>query len=246
MLILSKQKDYYDGVVGTMGVDKTIVYERQITEIENPDRPTMFKRHPFWWSSNPHSPFLQLDEFRTINKEFRTKYEHSGYFILGFCGKLYVGWKLYKEVKKQGYPNFNLITTITYDFDEIKKIIKSKNRHGNMEDLVNYIKTYDAMQFFRDLNAPAFVYDADYHRNSIYEYTGIKSTAGTRFAVNPILKDYEFYKVFDAFQAFQEVQMFMGGVLGRGEKPITEVADKYKITQHGFDKFSFRKDKQIK
>jgi hypothetical protein len=36
--------------------------------------------------------------------------------------------------------------------------------------------------------------------------------------------------------------MFMGGVLGKGEKEIIEVADKYKITQHGFDyKWSFRK-----
>jgi hypothetical protein len=40
--------------------------------------------------------------------------------------------------------------------------------------------------------------------------------------------------------------MFMGGVLGAGEKEITEVADKYKITQHGFNKFSFRKDKEVK
>ena len=28
MYIIAKNKDYYDGVAGTMGIDKTIVYER--------------------------------------------------------------------------------------------------------------------------------------------------------------------------------------------------------------------------
>ena len=36
--------------------------------------------------------------------------------------------------------------------------------------------------------------------------------------------------------------MFLGGVLGIGEKEIIEVDDKYKIPQHGFDKWSFRKE----
>jgi hypothetical protein len=40
--------------------------------------------------------------------------------------------------------------------------------------------------------------------------------------------------------------MFMGGVLGAGEKEIVEVEDKYKITQHGFNKWSFRKEPQKK
>ena len=60
--------------------------------------------------------------------------------------------------------------------------------------------------------------------------------------LNPHYNDYEFYKVFDSFTAFQEIQMFMGGVLGSGEKEIVEVADKYKIGQHGFDKWSFRRE----
>ena len=52
----------------------------------------------------------------------------------------------------------------------------------------------------------------------------------------------EFYKVIDAFTAFQEISMFIGGVLGIGEKEIVEIEDKYKIGQHGFDKWSFRKE----
>ena len=61
-----------------------------------------------------------------------------------------------------------------------------------------------------------------------------------------MLKDYEFYKKFDSFAAFQEIQMFLSGVLGNKENEIIVVSDKDKIAQHGFDKFSFRKDKEVK
>ena len=67
-------------------------------------------------------------------------------------------------------------------------------------------------------------------------------TRNIKFFINPNLKNYEFYKIFDTFQAFQEIQMFLGGVLGAGEKNIIEVEDKYKIAGHGFNKWSFRRE----
>jgi len=54
----------------------------------------------------------------------------------------------------------------------------------------------------------------------------------------------EFFKIVDPFTAFQELSMFIGGIMG-GKSPIMiEVADKDRIAKHGFDKFSFRKEKQ--
>ncbi len=38
MYIIAKNKDYYDGVVGSVGMDKTIVYERVIDEIESNEK----------------------------------------------------------------------------------------------------------------------------------------------------------------------------------------------------------------
>ena len=35
MYIIAKKKDYYDGVVGTMGIDKTIVYNRETKIFDN-------------------------------------------------------------------------------------------------------------------------------------------------------------------------------------------------------------------
>ena len=89
---------------------------------------------------------------------------------------------------------------------------------------------------FRELNTPVFIYDSERR----------KPRTSDALTIDPILKDYEFYKVVDAFQAFQEISMFIGGVLGRGEKEIIVVEDKYKIAQHGFDKWSFRKEPETK
>ena len=76
-------------------------------------------------------------------------------------------------------------------------------------------------------------YGFDLH-NSGHDYRGLT------VITNPCLKDLQFYKVKDAFSAFQELSMYLGSQLC--PKPeIDDVADKFKITGHGFDaKFSFR------
>jgi hypothetical protein len=235
MLIISKKKDYYDGVVGTMGIDKTLVYDREIIEVEEKNFPSIFQRKGFSWKKSKDSVFLNIGNHTIKNEQYKN-YQNCSNFIIGFCGKLYIGWKLYHENRKV-YPEI-LTTTITYDFDLIKTIVDNKGWYGSIEEHYNYIKNYNALQLFRNFKAPIFIYDSDYNRISIGHYY----RRDEKLFINPNLSDYQFYKIFDSFQAFQEISMFMGGVLGHGEKEIIEVADKYKIEQHGFDyKWSFRK-----
>jgi hypothetical protein len=244
MLIISKKKDYYDGVVGTMGVDKTIVYNRDTIELENRDIPNAFKgKNTFWGVKFRENPFHALS-YVSIKKEYKDICDEHAHFIIGFCGKLYIGWKLYREIITETHA---ISTDISYNIDFMKTILEPKSWHNNLADNINYVLSYDALPIFRELKAPVFIYDGDFGRTSFDRKRSIYNSFKPKFFVNQLLKDYEFYKVFDTFQAFQEVSMFMGGVLGAGEKNIVEVADKYKITQHGFDyKFSFRKDKEVK
>jgi hypothetical protein len=235
MYIITKTKDYYDGVVGTVGIDKTIIYNRETQILEN------YYEYPKEFRPNRTYNIRYKNHFLNLNhyQNFKTsKYSENSVFIVGFCGKLYVGWKLYREISKEG-----LETYITYDREFIKKNVKTIQWHSNLTDDLNFIDTYNSMNIFVDLKVPAFVYDGDYNRMYLLS-PSYRHRAESRFIVNPILSDYEFYKVFDSFTAFQEIQMFMGGVLGAGEKEIVEVEDKYKITQHGFNKWSFRKEPQ--
>lgn len=245
MLIISKRKDYYDGVVGTVGIDKTIVYNRECEEFNESQIPeVLFRKKGFYNNfSKRETPFHYIGNF---SLEKTSKYAGYSYFIVGFCGKLYIGWKFYREERVHNEVNPRLITDITYDVNFAKSQIKNETYKAKLDDCLNYHSTYNALQMFRDLNVPIFVFDADYNRTGITRRYSFGGSSNVKFFVNHNLNDYQFYKVFDSFKAFQELQMFMGGVLGTGEKEIIVVADKYKIAQHGFDKFSFRKDKEAK
>jgi len=238
-IISNKKKDYYDGVVGTMGIDKKIVYDRKISILKDEkDFPKEFQRKKSW-GRNTDNYFLNLQYYPI---KTNSKYIGGSPFIIGFCGKLYTGWKLYRENDKN--PRFfgeldDFITDMTYDEEVIKKHVKSNGWNTNLFDDIAMIKSYKPIEIFRSLNSPVFIYDSDYYKRDKKTHSVQGYSA---FIINPILSDYEFYTVFDTFRAFQEIQMFLGGVLGTNEKQIVEVADKYKITQHGFDKWSFRKE----
>jgi hypothetical protein len=62
--------------------------------------------------------------------------------------------------------------------------------------------------------------------------------------INPKLADIEFYRLFEVNKCYQELDMFIGGVLANNPT-VDPIPDKYKIQQHGFDNKSFRKGKEL-
>lgn len=64
----------------------------------------------------------------------------------------------------------------------------------------------------------------------------------TALTVNPSLKEIEFYKVKDPITAFQDIYMFISGVIGVDNKPMIEISDKHKAAAKGHDgEYSFKK-----
>ena len=61
-----------------------------------------------------------------------------------------------------------------------------------------------------------------------------------KMTLNPCLKNYGFQKIFDSYAAFQEISMFLGGVLGSEAAPMVQIEDKYIKEGHGFDEWSFK------
>lgn len=234
MYIISKNKDYYDGVVGSVGMDKTIVYERNRNEITSDNMPRQFKNNRFSWNEN--NPFLRVCNVE-IDKQKNKKYYKARGFIVGFCGNLHVGWKLnYKENEmnnETGFVQEVTKTDIIYGYKEAKRTLKTTYWNSKLLDDFKYVINYNSIDLFREYKSPIFVFDTDTMKDNI-------------LIINAILKEYEFYKVIDSFSAFQEIQMFIGGVLGTGEKEIIEIENKYKIGQHGFNKWSFRRESNKK
>lgn len=229
MHIVSKIKDYYDSAVG-MGIDKSIVYVRHQKQMDLPDDvlEILGVENTLTWLDG-----LQLRSQSFIGKEEKTKIFT---ILIGFCGKIYIGYKIYKEVgiSEDKYD-------IKYDTKEVEDLIDfKKSASWNMSEkkcIANFrnfktdIASIDTMEIFRKYNTPVFAVG---HHNSFLDKN--------QFIVNPILKDYQFARVFDPYTAFQEIQMFVSGVLPSGDNsPETKMTEKQKVNQHGFDeKYGFR------
>lgn len=242
MLIINYgKKDYYDSSMGIDGIDKTIVYERH---------EEVFSRHEgnYYMPDEIHKIFYPKSKYHNdYHFELIKKHPDDFFnmFVVGFCGKFYFGMKFYETPKnyKSYTTNTEIKEFITFDTDVMKNHIKDKRGyaskmkdHAKLDELVIQIKNIKTQDTFRKFNTPVFVYrfgDGYCRTSCAYQES--------QFIVNPCLKDYDFYRIFDSFTCFQEISMYISGVLGNREKDIIEVADKYKIAQHGFDKWSFRR-----
>lgn len=243
MLIVSKFTDYYDGVVGATGVDKSIVYERKQT---TPSRKEYYHLLP----TAPRGRYFKMGLFdRSSYTEFLPFPTDIQYFIIGFCGKLYTGAEVTVTDHKTMFSNkvyyggdlhIMLNEYIegykqkpqAFEYGASKKsVIQSFDRSRMaIESFINDYHEKDYNLVFREFNTPIFV----------WEYSRSYNPKEKALIINPILKDYEFYKVKDTYTTFQEIQMYVSGVLGVGEPSMIEVSEKHKLEQHGMDEWSFR------
>lgn len=217
MLIVSKFHDYYDTALST-GVDKTIVYERKEWRLKIPD-------------------FFRTKD--TYTKRFVFSYygkESLNFNIIGFCGKLYP-LLTYKEDLWCGDKITNFYNFHDFENFLIEKKVKISGGENyfvyeNVEKRWNKLIEFcnkDHEKFFLDNKIVCFVTDNSDYRNPVLR-------------INCCLKKYDFVKVKDPYTAFQDIMMYISGVLGTPNRPMIEIEDVVRLEAHGFDKkISFRK-----
>lgn len=226
MLIISKFKDYYDSIAYSKGVDKTIVYNREVTVFKDYSltRKKQWHEHlPYYSTRGVGFTNCKDDKVLRVN-------------IVGFCGKLYPMCVYNKRIDQ-----YTDKKTFIYDYDEIYNLFKNVHNKDNKSwiaefDYLNKILNDKRIQnLFFEYKTPIFYINQDsgyYSRK--YDLD-----------INTHLNDIDFVKVFDPYSAFQEIEMFISGVLGIDSQKTIEVSDKSKIEGRGFDyKYSFRKEKQ--
>jgi hypothetical protein len=82
--------------------------------------------------------------------------------------------------------------------------------------------------------------------NGVVSALGIESTDITWTINGDGLKAVEFFRVLDPWSAWQEISMFVGGVLAGSGKEMVEINDSVRLQKHGFDKVrSFRNMERI-
>lgn len=250
MRIVSKQRDYYDSVQA-YGQDQANVYVRKEVEIElfyndiiNLKLEQLLNDAYFRWSHN-------------VPREMELQY------YIGFCGKLYPVFHMTTSWTTGDYDG-KLKEAWVYDSAGIEGFFKDAKMKKELEfylskerkrrtwqttsdfkrkPIEEFIKSFDNENYeylFHRLKTPIFVLKP---QNSLRAYMSSTSdtTLHATLIKDAILEPYRFYKVFDVYQAFQNVSFYIEGVLGITAPVMATVPDEYLLEAKGFDKWSFKK-----
>lgn len=224
MLISSKFHDFYDTIT-SFGVDKTVVYHRLQSEIK-------------WKNKDLSVPHSEKVEWKAKG----VTYEVNKYLI-GFCGKIYPVVEFRLEVVKGGYRSqFFYDAESVQEFLSKRGIKQSETRffwresyyvtsESSLKNWFNATNWSGLTELFQEHKVPVFVlgrFDERKMNNTVI--------------LNPNLKSYQFFKVQDAVTAFQNIYMFVSGVLGMPEKVTVKLNDKDLAEKKGHGgKYSFRR-----
>lgn len=223
MRIFSKFRDYYDSALG-YGIDPKCIYIRNTIEKENSSK-----------------LFYDVFNDNPVKYSLRNYFSSTKLFLILFCGKLYPVYEIelfnsYDIFYCYSFEDVESITKKVAKKKELDNFYKEKRRvwwdrggktQSLAEQFVDFFDKYKGMEV--DLNI--------HFKDKIPVYKITKEL----IVENPNLKEHEFYRVVDPYQAFQELSMFISGILGGNSPEMVEISDQDKIHKAGFDKWSFRK-----
>lgn len=221
MRIISKFHDYYDGVQnygGSASLEdfQSIIYVREQSKIED------YK----------HIDLIKDDDYYGI-KSYSVHRNIINFKIIGFCGKFYLVFYYCTTINNEF--NIHYFYEQTLDLKVIDDYLKSKL--GKSHSLPRFIKWYSnhinknysiLNNIFLEYNTPCFIYKE-----------GRKYKTG-ELIINPNLGEVEFYKVFDSYSAFQEIEMYLSNILVTDKAPSPTTDDKILLAAKGFDNNSFK------
>lgn len=255
MILISKYKDYYDSAC---------YGETDPKKIWKRSEPSWCKDKIFKCSKTSHLPII-VSNHDWFHVELR---------IIGFCGKIYpaVVFKTPSDYTCTTMNSY--VADIAYDMDEFDEMLsqemnkknqytgnsyykKPKVHKENYEIISHWFKNeylfekagYNSKKTFQKFpkelndiflkhNTPSFAVlpSSPYYTANNDGYNPI--------ILNPFLYSYDFRKVFNAHQCAQELDMFLFNELVPPDVVAHDVPDKIKAESHGFDKYSFRKQKE--
>jgi hypothetical protein len=244
MRIVSETHDYYDGVQA-YGQDQSRVYVR-ISRKEN-----------FHFNVFPH-----------LNTYYSSaSLEHADQRLVGFCGKLYPVICMWMstpgECTRLAYKCLYSISEVDAyvkkHWDKIrqekyfgKKYFGKRKKYERRYNSTLFLQK-DVKEFFRAIEAAQNTCEKWFVQGQspifIITYPTYKEC---KITWNASLKNVQFYKVLDPQTTYQELDMYLGGVLGltnkrgrpsyQGQKMDDTVSDNDLMAAKGFDKWSFRKE----
>jgi hypothetical protein len=247
MKIVSPFHDYYDTALG-FGIDTSIMYDRRETEIEL--QPNDFKETLSEIPSHRGRDYWrkpEVNEFDAVP------------IIVGFCGRLYPGYEI--EFYRPGALAGGWDRLFAFSMDALKRCIVEAEPDGlrwfcRKRDKYSSVKwnrpsfTEGGVEAYFSRGFPEFERLFQDHKVPVFSLRferRVDQGSGTRrfntLTLNPRLNAYSFQKVVDPYTAFQEIMMYITGVLGTGESSTVQISDRMMSEKKGFDFVkSFRRE----
>lgn len=169
--------------------------------------------------------------------------------LIAFCGKLYPFYV--SAYYDDGRYHREVLHTPDKYIAHILKMKELGDLHGGIgkDEARKLISAFEAK--------PRSEWDRDLSRFNWETYSKKYPTLGDNifrafdapvllvlqeaFQVNPCLRPFNLAARVPPYEAYQEIDMFLGNNLAKQEDPSSSMTDALKIHAHGFDKWSFRK-----
>lgn len=242
MRIISKFKDYYDSSIG-YGIDPLVVYKRFDQRYE--------LQRLSWRLRGSDSTEDQIvkDIRKVLPKPDRICGELFSHVYVGFCGKIYTGLAYHvgsdPDVPVRATTYWDGLmrhyeTRWQYAWSE-RDVPAAELTQSRVEKFSRGFMQCESMQEWFERNDSA----RTIANTDVFTKYGIVSFVlhdGALITDGP-LTQVRFQRVMDNFTAFQEISMFVSGVLGSANDVEPEpITDELRAQTKGFDKRSFRKD----
>ncbi|MCK9439746.1 MAG: hypothetical protein WC188_11510 [Candidatus Caldatribacteriota bacterium] len=238
MKLISKEHDYYDSI-SKFGIDKTCIYIRKLAEYFEDEKEfkQIFSQLPI-----QNLKYIKNTCDYYSDNSVHIIVEEIGYVF--FCGECFIFIHLKNHKTKQEIfaYSFEEVDTFINSVGSKKDIEKYNSKHlysnsfplskENVKEVflqIKEIKNDNIIDFHHKINCPIIYFE--FNQNS----------SNNKLILNPILKKYEFFKIFDPYSAFQKISSFISGIMGGQCPKMIKIKDSVRLEKHGFDKVtSFR------
>lgn len=227
MRIISKHHDYYDSCLA-YGQDESVVYSRSTQEfdVRGKDIPTILQTLRDICQKDDRTRYLDCD---LSDKKFRYKFEPISLF---FCGKLYNGFEVVKTPKG---------STKVESSDYIWNVNECISLFDSLGEYLNKRTWMWSNHTKRDVIGLWYTPSQPNIEFMIENKVTCVLVTRHKIVIDPCLKNLQFYRVFDSYSAYQELDTWISGTLSYPQNMMVSIGDKYRIEQHGFDmKYGFR------
>jgi hypothetical protein len=148
--------------------------------------------------------------------------------IIGFCGKI-IPVFVYHESGYNENSQLSNKTVIMYNYDDAEAKCRDSFKHYSRYKISKWeLKQLDK---YKNLN------DSSYYQGYFEKYKcPLWVDTGKEIKLNTLLRNYEFYRVINPWQAWQELSMYLGNQ-AQPQKPIPHIDDVTMAEAKGFDRF---------